>query len=392
MEGLLVRATISRGSWPTQPVSAILIVSAVAIVGCPPDDTRITYQEYQQRASGIEEEKTPVGVNTQQLPLSEIKPYQLGSGDVINLTMVGLQDEFSQTDLRVRVTADGLIHLPLAGSVNVRGKNLQEAEKAIFDAYVPRFTKSLSVYAELSGPEGTTVIVVGAAGEPGLVKLRSNERNPLYAVEQAGGFFRGASGRIIVKPIRSPENVASYNLLDIDDITRIMNAPPLMSGDMVTIEEADANIVYVTGLVNTPIPVAVPHQGKISVARAIAAAGGLRDFLDPPEATLWRRMENGEQVRVKLELAALMNGETEDILLAAGDILDIPHTPETRFREWFANNIVFGPFGMTAVYDPVSDFRARILADDNNNNIFRQSVISSLGSNLTNLVIPTVVP
>ena len=46
-----------------------------------------------------------------------------------------------------------------------------------------------------------------------------------------------------------------------------------------------------------------------------------------------------------------------------GDILDVPHTAATRFRQWFAQNVQIGPFGVQGVYDPVAERRAKILRD-----------------------------
>ena len=125
--------------------------------------------------------------------------------------------------------------------------------------------------------------------------------------------------------------------------------------------------------------------------RTLAAAGGLRDFLGPEEATLWRKLPSGEQVRVKIDLVAVLEGEALDIALRPGDVLDVPHTAKTRFREWAAANIRIGPFGVSAVYDPVADYRARILRNDNNSGgIFRQALLPSLGTGVADLVVPTI--
>jgi hypothetical protein len=85
-----------------------------------------------------------------------------------------------------------------------------------------------------------------------------------------------------------------------------------------------------------------------------------------------------------------MDGSSPDLALLPGDILDVPHTPETRFREWVAANIRIGPFGVTAVYDPVADYRARILRNDDDYNPFRASLLSNVGTGIADLVIPAV--
>jgi hypothetical protein len=138
--------------------------------------------------------------------------------------------------------------------------------------------------------------------------------------------------------------------------------------------------------------VPVPANGSLSLVRTVAAAGGVRDFLDPPEATLWRRLPDGQQLRVKVDLAEVLAGNSADFALRAGDVLDVPHTPETRFREWVAANIRIGPFGVTAVYDPVADYRARVLRGDqyNTSGTLRRSLMYNLGTGFSELIIPPV--
>ena len=81
------------------------------------------------------------------------------------------------------------------------------------------------------------------------------------------------------------------------------------------------------------------RQGvKITILQAIAAANGLRTDLIPTEATLIRRI-NGKDVHVKLNLDRLAKGKDQNIALAAGDILWVPHTVGTRIHE-FINKTV----------------------------------------------------
>jgi len=379
----------ARGDrWSRLCAAGFIVSTGLLISGCA--DNRIsleTLHEMELELAATE----PVAVEPARLPLTDVHPYTVGSGDVLSLTLVGLMEEYSETKLRVRVREDGRVSLPLVGEVDVAGQDLQRVEKAVYDAHVPTFVKALSVYVELVEPDPTTVVVVGAAGKPGLVPLRSNQRNVLYAVAHSGGFLGGTSGRVHVRPIRSDQEEQTYDLTDVNDLRRAMLAPPLESGDMVVVESADADAVYVTGLVNAPGLVPVPHNGKVSLVRTIAASGGLRDFLDPGEATLWRKLPDGKQVRVKLELTDIMNGKSPDLALLPGDVLDVPHTGGTRFREWFAANIRLGPFGVSAMYDPWADYRARILSNnDNDVNIVQRSALQALGGSIPQLIIPPV--
>lgn len=352
-------------------------------------DTRISLDALQQLEAQQIAEIEPVPVETQDLKLTEIVPHTYAPGDVLAITLTGLTDVYSTTQLTQRVDREGNITLPLIGKVNVGTCDRRDVDAEIERKYVPEYVKSLSVYTKLIQPEATTVVVLDATGTPRLTTLAGDKRNVLYAVASAQTTSLTAAQRVRVRPVRAGGNEQSYDLTDSNDLRLAMLAPPLESGDLVIVEEAAPSAVYVTGLVNMPGVVPVPRNGAVSLVKTIAASGGLRDFLDPEEATLWRKLPDGEQVRVKLELADILDGSSPDLALLPGDVLDVPHTPETRFREWVAANIRFGPFGVTAMYDPVADYRARILRNDNNDyNAFRASLLNTVGTGIADLVIP----
>lgn len=396
---LIDRTKFSRPNRPTQGIARHPALRAIPapwfawpatigllLAGCA--DSRINLDALTQLeadAGRIE----PIPLETSDVALTEIRPYTVGTNDVLIITFTGLSEQFAQHRLTVRVHDEGTIMLPMVGKLAVAGLDLKGVEKALYEAHVPAYVKDLGVFVELGGPEATTVVVVGAAGQSGLVSLPRNERNVLYALSHAVGFGPDGSGIVHVKPLRPDRDVQSYDLTSVNDLRRALLAQPLESGDMIVVEPADPSAIYVTGLVNIPGPIPIPKNGNLSLARTIAAAGGLRDFLNPREATLWRRLANGEQVRVKLSLEDVLAGKTPDLALHPGDILDVPHTAETRFLEWVAANVRLGPFGVTAVYDPLADRRARILRNDNGN-VWRESFLQTLRSGVGNVLVPPV--
>ncbi len=372
----------------------VALIGVWTLVGCN-NDTRLSYNEFRQLEQAVVEVE-PVDAPTESLALTDLQPFTVGPGDVllVTTTAIGEADQYAQNQVSLRIADDGTVVLPLAGRIQVAGQDLKGVEAAIFNALVPRVLTNVSVFVQLVEPQTTTVVVVSATGQSGLVELPRNQRNVLYAVNQAGGFSTAASGVVRIHPARASRDSRVYNLNDVNELRLAMLAAPLESGDMVVVEPAGASAVYVTGLVNAPLPVPVPRGGRMTLVRAISAAGGLVDFLAPEEATLWRRLPNGEQVRVKLALGDILKGNASDIELRPGDVLDVPHTPKTRFRDWVARNIVIGPFGITSVYDPVADYRTRILADSNEDdqNLFRQSFFQNLSTGVANILVPNVSP
>ena len=224
------------------PAAVLTCLVALTLApGCA--DTRISLDEYNR----IELEATqvaPVELAASQLALTEVRPYTVGPGDVLNVTLTGLSDQFSQTMLQLRVHDDGTVMLPMAGKVKVQGLDLKAVEETLYEAHVPTFVRDMSVFVHLGGPETTTVLVVGAAGESGLVRLPRNERNVLYALSRAAGFGATGNGRVRVQPVRPDRPEFTYDLTDINDLRRALLAPPLESGDMVVVQPAELNAIF----------------------------------------------------------------------------------------------------------------------------------------------------
>lgn len=374
---------------------AVIGLLSLILAGCK--DSRISVIELHEREEQIAAKQEKIQIQPEKLALAEIQAYRVGPGDILTVALSGLPGESlsgggaggagagaAGSGIHVRVHPDGLISLPLVGQVQVAGMDLAGVEKAITAAYVPNIVKNLGVFVDIAGTETTTVLVRGAAGAPGLVSLKSNQRNVLYALAQSGGFGVGASGRVKIRPVRPDQQEITLDLTNPDDLRRALLHPPLQSGDSILVEPQITGAVYVLGLVNAHGAIPLPVGGQISVTRAIAATGGLRDFLDPKEATVWRTLPDGEQVRVKLSLAKIMDGKEPDFMLGAGDILEVPHTADTRVREWAMLNLRLGPFGVGAFYDPIN---VSTYKDRNDNRIgVGQSIQNSLIFGATNAV------
>lgn len=370
-------------------LASLLLILCVLVSGCA--DSRISIdalRDHEAKARAIE----PRQIDTQQLSLTEIKEYTVGKGDVLALDLLGLQSEYSLDEILARVHDDGTITLPLVGKVQVAGFELGHAEEVIRKAYIPDYVKNLAVYVEIANANMTTVVVVGAAAQPGVVTLLRNELNVLYALARSGGFGPGSSGRVQLRPIRSDRESLSFDLTEINDLRRALLAPPLESGDLIFVEAAESPAVYVTGLVNTAGPVAIPENGSLSVLRAIAATGGIREYMKVKEATLIRRLTNGEQVHVKLELGEMLAGKVEDVELQAGDILSIAHTPATFVQDWFIRSVIFGPTSIGVRYDPLAQYNANRALSSRflSGGSLQSSIRASLGSGIPSILIPPV--
>ena len=271
----------------------------------------------------------------------QLGPYRVGPGDELMVTLTGADATQLFPPTIARVNREGRIDLPLVGSIDVNGMELEDIDHTIRDAYVPGVLKDVAAHVSLNGTEATKVLVVGAVTAPGLIPLRRTERNLLFAIVGAGGASDLATGKVTLQRLRRPGETVTLDLTNPMELRAALALEPLADGDILTVHAAAPNTIFVGGLVNAPQPQAYPPGVQISILQALAASGGLRTDVSPREGTLIRRMPNGQDVHVKLDLKRIGNGSDPNILLAGGDILWVPETLETRIQDWVNRNIFF---------------------------------------------------
>jgi len=186
--------------------------------------------------------------------------------------------------------------------------------------------------------------------QPGLVQLRRTERNMLYALIGAGGVSELASGAATLRRLRDPEAEETYNLTDPAQLQAALALAPLEHGDIIQVHAAPLNTVFVGGLVQRAGPQPYPAGTEVNVLQVLAAAGGLRTDVHPKEGTLVRRMPDGTDAHIKLDLDRLAMGADPNLTLAAGDIVWVPETFETRLAD-FINRNIFIRAGVSVNYN-----------------------------------------
>lgn len=276
-------------------------------------------------------------------------PYRIGPADILSVALTGLTDATETIVVEARVDREGRIALPMVGDVKVGGLELVDADEIIKKTFVPAIVKDLTVKVDVSQYETTDVLVVGAVDQPGLIPLHRTQRYLLYAVAAAGGLTAEASGRITLRRVRRPDEEVTLNLLDPVELEAAFALEPLDAGDVVKVQAAVPNTIFVGGLVNAPGIQVFPQGTRVNLLQLLAAAGGVREDVFPKEATLIRRMPDGRDVQVKVDLDRLRNGKDPNVMLAAGDIFWVPETFGTMTMDFINRNIFFRA-GFTANY------------------------------------------
>lgn len=162
-----------------------------------------------------------------------------------------------------------------------------------------------------------------------------------------GGLTDNASGAIqIIRPARiscrfeenSSEQEVQSQKVSLSETSQTFNIkitdllkggrdanPKIENGDIITVEEAFP--IYVIGGVMNPKQLNI--STKMTVSRAVAAAGGLSKKADEENVTIYRR-SGAETKIIKVSLKAIKADKAEDIFLQKYDVIEVEQSGEEK--------------------------------------------------------------
>lgn len=311
-------------------------------------------------------------------------PYILGAGDRIQVEMFNIPEYSGDYQILV----DGTISLPLIGRVAINNLTVEQAATAIKAAYGELLTDAI-ISVTLVGPRPLNVGVAGQVSRPGTYKVELTRESTTGAGRQGGGLqfptlvevLQLAEGitpagdlREVQIRRRQPDGqdlLFAVNLWEFFQTGNTRQDLTLRDGDTIyvpTVNEidtgevrerakanfsADINVpisVAIVGEVNRPGPYTIfggdlrspelddrltfldnqasSNQvvGLPTVTRAIKIAGGITPEADLRNIQIRRRIPNGSEQIVTVNLWELLrSGDlSQDALLQEGDSIIIP--------------------------------------------------------------------
>ena len=254
---------------------------------------------------------------------------QLLPGDVVQLTTVSAKTE---TYEGLIVDAMGQLHVPLAGDIQVGGKTLSRAEKAV-ERGLQRYDRFVRVNLVISALDGHMATVVGAAQNPGRFKVSPGMRlADLLAL--AGGPALAQADLIptllgnldLARLVRGNETVpVSLQLARRGDPRHNVRLQP---GDQLFIPPVTDELIMVLGEVGKPQPVA--YREGLRLTEVLARAGSVNTARGDRKDIRIIRGPLDEPRVYTTSIKALSAGDSKDILLVPGDIVYVS-------RAWYAS-------------------------------------------------------
>jgi polysaccharide export outer membrane protein len=257
--------------------------------------------------------------------LTHAAPLLLNAGDLIDIQVFATA-EFSE---RLRVDQEGLIHIPMAGDLDVKGLTAAQLgtaiEKRLKDAQLmldPHVSATVLEYAT----QGVTLL--GEVKSSGTYNLYGP--HSLYdALSAAGGTTATAGASITITHRRDPQHqiVIPVNSPNFSELQRLT---PVEPGD--TIVVAKASMFYLVGDVVRPGAFYLQNGAPISVLNALSLSGGLNRTAKVSRASIVRPTATGAET-IPLDLNKIMKNVQPDVMLQASDVLVVPRSGVKVFLE-----------------------------------------------------------
>lgn len=187
--------------------------------------------------------------NVEPANLSSLRPdYRIGPNDKLAIKVF----QVAGLDREVRVDNAGNISLPLAGTLAVAGKTVNETQSVIQKAYGQSYLQDPQVSVLVLDRARQRVTVEGAVAGPGIYPI-DTQLSLLQAIALAKGPTNVADEKdvIVFRTLGGQRHVARFDLTAIRDGTT--PDPELMGEDIVVVAES-GNKVWLRRLVEvTPL-------------------------------------------------------------------------------------------------------------------------------------------
>lgn len=272
--------------------------------------------------------------------------YRIGPGDILDIRVYN-RPQLSRE--AVRVEGNGMLRMPLIEN-EIQAVCLTEGElaKEISTRYA-RYYKNLQVDVFIKEYHSKQVAVIGAVNEQSRFQLQRRVRLlELLTYAKGPSAKAGQTINIVHSTASSPckqtdetDTSAAFSSYKLSDVLQgdPKSNPYLEAGDIVTLPEADQ--VYVVG--NVFMPLTIPLKEPITLTRAIAMAGGLKQDTRKDKIRILRQ-EPGTTIRkeITVDLSAIEKKRSEDLSLAPNDIIDVPTSAGKSFLRSLVQGVVPG--------------------------------------------------
>lgn len=262
--------------------------------------------------------------------------YVLGPGDQIVIHVIDIEEI---PDRPFRVSSNGDIDVPLAGTIHVGGLTLDRFKTELAKR-LSRYINSPQITINLSEEQSRSISVIGAVNAPGIHELPRQERL-IEVLSLAGGVKPEAGWSVIVTrdqkwgpiPVSNAtvDAATGNSTVSIPLDALLSSRKPtdnilIYPGDIISVPKAE--VVYVVGDVKKAGGFQLSSHPTISVLQALSLAEGLDRDASPTHAKILRDglSESGQPKEIPVDISQIFSGKAPDIPLQGNDVLFVPNS------------------------------------------------------------------
>ncbi len=275
--------------------------------------------------------------------------YLLGPGDVIEVTVFGIEDLKGK---QLTLDSEGRISLPFINVVQLMGLTSRESEIKIGTLYEASVMKNPQVAVTVKDYRSQFINVLGAVFKPGTYQL-TRRAFLVDALAMAGGLlaekaeskaFVHRAGMATATQAEIVADVAKKESLEIDLVQLLEKGDislnvPIYAGDVVSVPERVERFYYVLGDVNKGGAFEIRRGEAITLSKALASAGGLMGTAKAGKSVIIRQNEDGSTKQIPVDVKKLLQGKTEDMVLADNDVVFVPGSTTKTIARGVLNSI-----------------------------------------------------
>jgi polysaccharide biosynthesis/export protein len=268
--------------------------------------------------------------------LAAVAPFTFGQQNSTDVTAPALRisagdllavDVFDTPELsaKLRVSENGDINVPVAGSVHVGGLTAVEAaartEQLLRDNDILKHPH-VEVFVQEYATQGVSIL--GEVKNPG-VYPNLGSHSLLDFISVAGGITPTAGKAVTIAHKNDPDHPTVVHLDNSPDVAMKANVE-ILPGDTIVVSRS--GIVYVVGDLGKPGGFLIDNNQRLTALQAVALAQGANKDSALNKSRLIRKTPNGPQ-ESPLLLGKILAGKQSDIALEDGDIVFVP-TSKTK--------------------------------------------------------------
>jgi polysaccharide export outer membrane protein len=221
----------------------VVLMLAAITGGCAPREPLVSSGQLTVVA-----DSTDLPAPNRQDLTAQDRPSFIGPLDTIQIDVFNIPD----LSRELQVDASGRIAMPLAGTIDARGRTSQELAQAIEQALRGRYVRDPEVTVNIRSSVSQVVTIDGQVVEPGLYPV-TNQMTLLRAIASAKGMSEFARQEEVVI-LRTVNGRRMAGLYDVSAIRRgAYGDPPIYANDLIVVGDSPQRRLFRDFVALSPI-------------------------------------------------------------------------------------------------------------------------------------------